>query len=794
MRDYILLITLHADPAMPPGYDEWGGTHSYMKELLDIFGEKNVPCLLITRKSMRFLPSQEQYNHCCKIIRFSNGNDEPMSKLELYRYHNENLEKIEEVIKEQEGLPHIIHSVYWNSGRLAMELSSKLKIPYVHSVISNSRGRVKRGAQEPLTIRADYEQQIYKNASWILCVSDDEKNDLIQFYGINEKKIIVCGQFIAHSFANPAHDINGFPRLNTSLTDKEQKDIAENYNKTFQYNGCKDHFWLHKAFTYLGRMDVNKGVIPILRAWYLLLQRYQEKCPPLWMVGGSIPEIDHMRQMAKEYIMDLDVLEKNNRLIWWGYLNPEGMSTILLKTQVIITHSLYEPGGRVAVEAMMESVPVIATPNGFAKDIIRNWENGFLVEYGDIQKLAARMEHFIHQPLLGNSLGLNAHESAKEIEQNWGFAENHLFAYNLTDRPKVKQNKKEQDYYAHRMVNLFPYIPHRLTHKYICQFFQANCNETVLKISDIDTGICTSDMKLLYTEQSEYIVKHVFARLATSPLFNPFLYKQIIRDAQEHFDIEVNIYRRLKSKVFVCADPFQHLIYLRKLAPMDVTNKSYLEYCISYLARRPNIITEDEKLRYLHIMEALDDFFEIIEKTLYALKKELPEFYFECSGMFSNRLSWTIAPYVLTHNKHALEQDDYEQLKNLCDFFHTDSYHSDPDSLRDINLDIQCRHLMLDSTQIQLIDHEKASIGIVEMDIASFLYDFYKNTAGICITTFRENVKPYFINNDLQEKEIWFAFAYRAFYDIIVDSVMKCRRQDEGLRLLEEIQSLVENL
>lgn len=101
---------------------------------------------------------------------------------------------------------------------------------------------------------------------------------------------------------------------------------------------------------------------------------------------------------------------------------------------------------------------------------------------------------------------------------------------------------------------------------------------------------------------------------------------------------------------------------------------------------------------------------------------------------------------------------------------------------------------MLNGMHIQLIDHEKTSIGIVELDIASFLYDFYENTVDIRVKAFRENVKPYFISNNLQEKEIWVAFAYRVFYDIIVDSVLKCRRQNEGLQLLEEVRSLVENL
>lgn len=39
--EYILILTIHADPAMPPGYSEWGGTHTYMRELLDIFFVNN---------------------------------------------------------------------------------------------------------------------------------------------------------------------------------------------------------------------------------------------------------------------------------------------------------------------------------------------------------------------------------------------------------------------------------------------------------------------------------------------------------------------------------------------------------------------------------------------------------------------------------------------------------------------------------------------------------------------------------------------------------------------------------
>ena len=57
IENYILIISMHADPAMPPGYDEWGGTHTYMKELLDEFTKRHYMCILITRLSMKVLPN-----------------------------------------------------------------------------------------------------------------------------------------------------------------------------------------------------------------------------------------------------------------------------------------------------------------------------------------------------------------------------------------------------------------------------------------------------------------------------------------------------------------------------------------------------------------------------------------------------------------------------------------------------------------------------------------------------------------------------------------------------------------
>lgn len=179
MERYIVVITMHADPAMAPGYDEWGGTHTYMKELLDEFGKRKIRCLMFTRRTMQCLPYEEQYNEYCTIYRLTNGENEPMSKTRLKEFHSQNVDQILKIINDQDRLPEKIHSVYWNSGRIAVELSRKLGIPFVHSIISNSRGRVRRGAIELVPEREFYEQEIYDKAQWLICVSEDEKQDLI---------------------------------------------------------------------------------------------------------------------------------------------------------------------------------------------------------------------------------------------------------------------------------------------------------------------------------------------------------------------------------------------------------------------------------------------------------------------------------------------------------------------------------------------------------------------------------------------------------------------------------------
>jgi glycosyltransferase involved in cell wall biosynthesis len=768
---------MHADPAMAPGYGEWGGTHTYMKELMDRFETRKIRCLVVTRKSMP-LPDVEQYNNYCTVYRLHNGDVGYMDKTLLQNYHQENLCKIQEII-DRHGKPVVIHSVYWNSGRLAMELSQKNGTHFVHSVISNSRGRVSRGAAEPVHARAGYEQQIYNEACWILCVSDDEKDDIVNLYAINPDKVCVVGQYIHEAFLLPAHDDNGFPRLNSKIEYSLQEQIASIYNNAYDIKDS-DFYWVQKAFTYMGRMCFYKGVDHIMNAWYCLYQKYGEHCPALWMIGGSLEEISELRKKMKQQIAELDDLERKGRIIWWGYLDAVGLSTILLKSHLLLAHSRYEPGGRVVVEAMSEGIPVIATPNGFAKDYIKNWRNGFLVVYGDVKNLFLRLEHFVRHPFLSNSLGQNARKDARSIIRQWNFLDNHLMAYGIeTEEIVAGKEDVSHDYFKMRNIHLFPYYNIPLSEEYIKNTFEEITGQSVV---DIQTGVnseYTSHIFKVWSSSGCFVFKQSYTRLAITPFFNPFGKGKYVRQAERHFELELTIYKRTESNVLVGYEPTHQLLILRNLTPGNYSDLEFLLECIRYIIIKKDIATPVELDLFHEIMQSDMDTYEEIRQVYERLEKELPAFYFEVSGLFYGKLGWAESLILLSYNSDYIETSLLQELQEIASFFIRTSSACNRKGLRYINTDTELKHFMYDGEHIEMIDFERCALGYRENEIASLLYDYIFNYSSDKAVEEILDLIP----TDLNRKIVMADMAYRVFYDIILQSVMG----DSSLNKLTEL-------
>lgn len=209
---HIVLVSLHADPSTPPGAQEGGGTHSYLRELLTGFALKGRRCTLITRKTSPQLVEVERITEDIKVVRIQSGPLCPIDKKLLNQYHEQSLKQTRRIIESLSDSRVVLHSVYWNSGRVAMNLSEEFCIPYVHTVISNGLRREREGAPSNAPHRIDIEHRIFAKATLIFCVSEEEKNDLIELYGVPPKRLVVIGRPVSSAFRLPARDDMGVAR------------------------------------------------------------------------------------------------------------------------------------------------------------------------------------------------------------------------------------------------------------------------------------------------------------------------------------------------------------------------------------------------------------------------------------------------------------------------------------------------------------------------------------------------------------------------------------------------------
>ncbi len=717
----LLIISLHASPSMAPGVSEWGGTHTYMKELLCELDYSKFNVVFVTRKVFEFQPNIEKINDNCLIINHTFGEFKNFDKRTISAYHNSNVNSLKIHLKKLHFKPDVIHSVYWNSGHIAYELSKCYSVPYVHSVISNGKGRILRGADGTAVDRIKTEELVFNNARYILCVSDSEKQDIINMYNIDPNKIFIAGQFVHPSFLYPPHNQYGCPRL-SSLQSFSNR--YANYEKTV--NAASDYCPDKIAFTYVGRLHVNKGIEYIVRAWFDNYRKYKELCPPLWLVGGDSNDIDNMRSLLKcKNSIELESAEKADRLVWWGYLDEPGISALYTKTLCSVTNSLYEPGGRVAVEALCHGIPVIASENGFASDIICDWANGFLVQNGDTDKLSRRLEHFIKNPFLATIMRTDAQNSGLSTIRFWDFTNTHEKLYRAAveseyvtppDFPSIKHTYE-------RRLEAYPFSKPLID--------KTDVIEIALRLSD-DVNINSvkhwddeltksSDIWTFNTDKDEYLLKFPFSRIEYRSMYNPFV-NEIACMASRRYSAELKA-AEIKGIAPIVASYSDSCVIVRKRyekrRDFDLHNviedieRIYRDNPVSHIA---NFNTLDSLIRAeSNIVESDKYFIEqcnggFFENTDYSLRVEAIRWYNAYMSLHPE-LKDKLTPFFQQTKdvlfKAASSESTLKPIINLggCDI----------------------KNLVFDDNKTMFVDNERAHFGWPGIDYADLIISYFNN-------------------------------------------------------------------
>lgn len=220
---------------------------------------------------------------------------------------------------------------------------------------------------------------VYNKASKVVALSEGVKDELVDVFKINKKKISVI--------YNPV-DIISINRM---------KD-----EPVYDFDFLKHT----NVLIYAGRFHPQKDLFTLLKACKILKDRLPFK---LLLLGEGSQE-----GLLKEYCNTNNL----NEHVWFlGFKkNPY---KYISRSDVLVLSSSSEGFGHVIVEAMALGIPVISTncPSG-PMEIIRNNEYGELVEIGNYKELASKILYIMTNSERKNELKILGQERAKDFALN----------------------------------------------------------------------------------------------------------------------------------------------------------------------------------------------------------------------------------------------------------------------------------------------------------------------------------------------------------------------------------------
>ena len=147
------------------------------------------------------------------------------------------------------------------------------------------------------------------------------------------------------------------------------------------------------AVGWIGRMTAVKRTDDVLVAFKQLCDEGVDAC--LCMVGDG-PDRVHLEQRAHELGVVRDTL-------FLGY--QEDVAPFYAAFDALVLPSSNEGTPVSAIEALAAGRPVVATRVGGVPDVVQEGEDGFLVEPGATDELAARLAELAHDPELRERMG-----------------------------------------------------------------------------------------------------------------------------------------------------------------------------------------------------------------------------------------------------------------------------------------------------------------------------------------------------------------------------------------------------
>ena len=377
----IAMLSMHTSPLDLPGSTrDAGGMNVYINQLARALGQSQNSIDIFTRRTNEYTPKIVQLTPQVRVIHIQAGPSAPIQKQELYQYLVDFAEGIVEFRHNEKIHYDVLHSHYWLSGVVAMQLAQRWSIP--HTTMFHTLAHLKQLANpneiEP-SIRLDMERCLIQQADSIIATTNDERIQIIRHCGATpgQVRVIPCGI-----------DLKLFKP-------QDQQQAREKL-------GLRRH---QPVLLYVGRLDPFKGPDLLLRTATLMEEKAQ-----IVIVGGKSSHDKDMEQL-KELAVQLKI---SNRVHFIGARPQYQLPLIYSAADVTVVPSFYESFGLAAVESLACSTPVVATRAGGLTTVVQNNETGFLIPRCP-GFFAERLDSLLQNPSMLKKMSIAARPSVLQF-------------------------------------------------------------------------------------------------------------------------------------------------------------------------------------------------------------------------------------------------------------------------------------------------------------------------------------------------------------------------------------------
>jgi glycosyltransferase involved in cell wall biosynthesis len=158
---------------------------------------------------------------------------------------------------------------------------------------------------------------------------------------------------------------------------------------------------VRNGILFLGRIGAAKGAFDLIRAFAVVSGDVK------LMLGGD-GDVNEASELARQ----LGISERVQLL---GWVTGENKEALLSTASIFVLPSYYEGLPMSVLEAMAWGVPVITTPVGGIPEVVRQGEEGVMVQPGDIGGLTEALCQLLDDEPLRQRLGANGRERIQHI-------------------------------------------------------------------------------------------------------------------------------------------------------------------------------------------------------------------------------------------------------------------------------------------------------------------------------------------------------------------------------------------